>query len=231
MRMILIASALLVGGCASDAEAQDWRKALGAVIEENTDIDTSAITGGSGDGLTSGEIGAGLKEALTIGARAVGGQLSAADGYFGDDAIRIPLPGVLGDAQERLQPFGMSGPLDDLQLRMNRAAESAAPKARDLVVDAVQDITIEDAVGILNGGDTAATDYLKSKTSTPLAAAFKPYVETALSESGALQAVEGVADRYGASSLGADARDSLTEHAVDGALEGLFYYIAKEEAA
>ena len=118
--------------------------------------------------------------------------------YFGDPAVRIPLPGVLGDAQKRLQPFGMAGPLDDLQLKVNRAAESAAPTARKLVIDAVKSMTFEDAMGVLRGGDTAATDFLRRKTEANLRKAFRPYFDEALKTSGALTAVDGAVAKYGA---------------------------------
>ena len=87
--------------------------------------------------------------------------------------------------QSQLKQVGLSGPLDDLQLRMNRAAEDAVPAGKTIIVDAVKSITIEDAVGILRGGDTAATDFLRGRTENNLRGLFTPYVESALNESGA----------------------------------------------
>ena len=181
--------------------------------------------------MTQGEITAGLKEALTLGANTVGDQLSKPDGYFRDVAIKIPLPNTLQDIQENLSKVGLSGPLDDLEIKINRAAEAAAPRAKTLVVDAVRSMTIEDAIGILNGGDTAATDFLKAKTSDALVQAFRPYVSDALDNSGAYRSVESVAGKYLPAGMVSGARDDLTDHAVDGALDGMFHYIAKEEQA
>lgn len=184
-----------------------------------------------GYGVSAFEADAGLREALTMGAELVATRLAQENGYFGDGEIRIPLPGRLRDVQSRLQPFGLSDPLDDLQLRMNRAAEASVPVARDLIVDAVSTITLEDAVGILSGGDTAATAYLRERTEASLMSAFRPHVAEALGQSGALTMVDSVSRRYGVGDLGTGLRESLVDHAVQYGLDGLFYYIAEEERA
>jgi hypothetical protein len=181
--------------------------------------------------LSKGDVASGLKEALTVASDLAGKRLSAKDGFFGDPAVRLPLAGVLGDAQKRLQPFGMSGPLDDLQLKVNRAAEAATPTAKKLVVDAVKSMTFEDAMGVLRGGDTAATDFLRKKTETGLRKAFRPYFDDALKTSGALAAVDGAVAKYGAGLVKTDAKTWLADNATTGALNGLFYYVAREEQA
>jgi hypothetical protein len=186
---------------------------------------------GDNQNLSKSDVSSGLKEALTVATNTVARQIGARNGYFGDAQIRIPLPGVLGDAQKRLKPFGMSGPLDDLQLRMNRAAETAAPTAQKLVVDAVRSMTIDDAVGILRGNDTAATDFLRKKTEPSLRKAFRPYVDKELASSGALTALDGAVSKYGAGLAPTDTHGWLADHAVTGALDGLFYYVAREEQA
>ena len=99
----------------------------------------------------------GIREMLIAATRAATGRLGRTNGFFGDSIVRIPLPGILGSTQRRLQPLGLSGPLDDVELRMNRAAESVMPVARDLVINAVRNLSISDGIGILRGGDTAAT--------------------------------------------------------------------------
>jgi hypothetical protein len=125
----------------------------------------------------------------------------------------------------------MAGPLDDLQLKVNRAAEAAVPTATTLMVDAVKSITIEDAMGILRGGDTAATDFLRKKTEANLRKAFRPYFDKALESSGALATVDGVVAKYGAGMVRTDAKNWLADSATTGALNGLFYYVAREEQA
>jgi hypothetical protein len=112
---------------------------------------------------------------------------------------------------------------------MNRAAESAVPQARVLILGAIRDMTIQDALNILNGGDTAATDYLRARTETQLQVAFTPYVRNALSNSGAFTAMENVASQYGVGGITSSLQADLTTHAVDLGLDGIFLYVAEEE--
>jgi len=184
---------------------------------------------GSQSGLTNLEIDSGLRQALELGATNVASQLGATDGFFGDSQIKIPLPGRLADIQDGLSKVGLSAPLDGLQLQMNRAAEAAMPEARKLVVSAVQSITLEDAVGILQGGDTAATTFLRGKTEASLRDAFTPYIQTALAETGAVQSLDSVASRYGLSAVSNDLRSDMTDHAVNFGLDGMFFYVAEQE--
>lgn len=187
---------------------------------------------GTGDqsGLSSFEIEAGLRQALTIGTERVADQIGVTDGYWQDPQIRIPLPGRLGEAQRQLAQFGLSGPLDDLQLRMNRAAEDAVPAGKAIVIDAVQSITIQDALGILNGGDTAATDFLRGRTEASLRTTFEPYVESALQSSGAYQMLDNVTTSQPLlQAYAGDFKSDLTTHAVNFGLNGLFNYLAVEE--
>lgn len=203
------------------AAAQDFGKIASDILHQKTPGDRG--------NLSKGEVNSGLKEALTTAANAAGKKLSARDGFMGDAAVRIPLPGVLDEAQKRLKPFGMAGPLDDLQLKVNRAAEAAAPTATTLMADAVKSMTIEDAMGILRGGDTAATEFLRRKSEANLRKAFRPYFDKALESSGALATVDGVVAKYGAGMVRTDAKTWLADSATTGALNGLFYYVAREE--
>lgn len=170
-------------------------------------------------------------------------RLGQYDGFFGDGVVRIPLPGLLGRTQDRLEPLGLSGPLDDLQLRMNRSAESVMPAARDLVVSAIRTLTINDGLSILSGGDTAATDYLRSRTETSLGGLLRPPMEETLTESGAygvLDDAAGLIDQrsglnrfFGggrsARSTAVDYREEVTDFAVEKALDGVFHYVGEEE--
>lgn len=224
-KVILGALALCVlpGGCETGAGG-DLGQVLGDVLGGIEGQGTSET------GLTTLEIDAGLRQALEIGAERVAGQIGVTDGYWKDPQIKIPLPGRLGDAQEQLGKVGLSGPLDDLQLRMNRAAEDAVPAGKRIVIDAVKAITIEDAVGLLRGGDTAATDFLRNKTEANLRATFTPYVETALESSGAYQMLDSVTSSTPILAVAAvDYKSDLTTHAVQFGLDGLFTYLAVEE--
>jgi len=215
---------LLITGCQTTGTSGsgDLAGVLGGVLGEMG-------AGQGAAGLSQYEIEAGLREALTIGTERVAADLGKVDGYFGDPQIRIPLPGRLGDIQDSLQRVGLSAPLDDLQLRLNRGAEAAVPQAKSLVISAVQSITLEDALGILQGGDTAATDFLRSKTESGLRDALTPHIESALQSSGAYTALDGVAQNNGLGALSASLRDDVTTSAVNYGLDGLFLYVAAEE--
>lgn len=218
---------LALGGCAADGTSPVLGDVLGA-IGAATGPSTGSSTGGP---LTAFEVDQGLRQALVIGTDRVVSRLGVANGYFGDPRVRIPLPGRLGELQSTLQRVGLSAPLDDLQLRLNRAAESAVPAGRDLIVDAVSSITLDDAMGILRGGETAATDFLRRKTEASLTAAFRPWLESELAEVGAFSALDGVSAQYGLTGLGTSLRASLVEHGVTYGLDGMFGYLAEEERA
>ncbi|MCD6075265.1 MAG: hypothetical protein K0Q70_2148, partial [Rhodospirillales bacterium] len=147
---------------------------------------TGSGSGSKAASLSDGEIGGGLKEALKVASQHVTGQLGKSDGYFKDPAIQIPLPGVLQQVSGPLKSMGMSGMLDELHLKMNRAAEQAAPKALNIFTDAVSKMSINDARGILSGPNDAATQYFKRTTSGNLTTAFKPIVGNSLSSVGAV---------------------------------------------
>lgn len=215
-----MALTLPLTGCEADG---DYGAVLGEVLG-------TMQTGGAQTGaLSMSEIDAGLREALIVGTNLVAGQLGQKNGYFADSTIRIPLPGRLGEFQRNLQQIGLSGPLDDIELRMNRAAEAAIPQARDLVVGAVRSITIEDALQILNGGDTAATDFLRGRTENQLRDAFAPHVNSALSQSGAFTAIESFAGNNGMGGISNQLQADLSTHAVNYGLDGVFHYVALEE--
>lgn len=211
--------ALLTSGCAETGTNAELGRVLGEVLG------SPAAQGP----LTQAEIDAGLREALTVGTNLVASRLGQTNGYFGDPKVRIPLPKTYRSIQTNLAKVGASGPLDDLELRMNRAAEAAVPQGKQLILAAIREMTIQDALNILNGGDTAATDYLRAKTETKLQAAFTPYVRDALAESGAFTSLENVAGQYGVSGVTSGLQSDLTRHAVDLGLDGIFLYVAEEE--
>lgn len=188
---------------------------------------------GGGAGLSQADIGLGLKDALKVATRKVVGQVGRADGYFGDPAIRIPLPGPLERVAQPLRSFGAGFLLDDLSLRMNRAAETAAPRALDIFVDAATRMTFDDARGILTGPQDSATQYFRRTTAAPLTREFRPIVGSALSGAGAMKAWQAVQGRVaqmpmlGQMAGGFD----LTDFTVGRALDGLFHYIGVEERA
>ena len=184
-----------------------------------------------GGALSNAEIADGLREALRVGTDRAVGQVGALDGYNTDPEIHIPLPGSLKDVQSVLQGFGMAGLADDLELRLNRAAEAAAPEAEALFWQAIDDMTLEDVQGIYNGPDDAATRYFQSKMTPPLAERMAPVVNDSLAEVGAIQSYDEMMGQYKTVPFVPDAKADLTDYVVEKGMDGLFHYVAQEEAA
>ncbi len=181
--------------------------------------------------LSDQEIGSGLREALKVGVGTVVSQVGAADGYNGDPRIHVPLPESLETVQKTLGRVGMSDLMDDLELRLNRAAEAAAPEARDVFWQAIEEMTLDDVRQIFDGPDDAATRYLERTMSDPLIQRMRPIVDASLSEVGAVRAYDNAIGQYKAIPFVPDAKANLTQHVLERALKGLFLYLAEEEAA
>ena len=174
----------------------------------------------------------GLRQMLKQGAEAAVTRVAKPDGYWGDPLIRIPLSKPMANVQKLLKPLGQSGLLDDLHLRMNRAAEAAAPVARALFVDAITSMTIKDATGIIRGGNTSGTDYLQRTTTPRLTTAFTPPMENAMQATGAVDYLDRAIKRNNLQGLvKTDAKTYLGTYAVGLALNGLFHYVGTEEIA
>ncbi len=192
--------------------------------------------------LSASEADGGLREALTNGAIAAVLRTGKLDGFWQDNKIKIPLPGTLGKLQKSLQPYGLSSSFDDLQLKINRAAENSAPKAKEIFVSAIKSFTINDAMSILQGGENAGTNLLKEKTKPQLISAFRPQMLDAIDKTGAGVSIGKIDKKYGAQlgslgnitgtkTQGQDLKSQLVDYAVSKSLDGIFYYIAAEEAA
>jgi hypothetical protein len=184
--------------------------------------------------LTQADAARGVREMLTLAANAATQRLGRPDGFFGDLRVRIPLPGLLAGAQRNLKPLGLSAPLDDLQLRMNRGAEAAMPAARRLLVDAIRGITLQDALSIVAGGDDSATVYLRGRTEPQLAEALRPPMQTALTSAGAFTALDRVTSspaltRFGLGDTSGRLRTQIITFAVAKGQDGAFTYLAEEE--
>lgn len=182
-------------------------------------------------GLTTSQIGAGLKEALEVGTVRVVDTLGREDGFNGDPLIRIPLPESLQTVQSALSKVGMAGTLDNLELELNRAAELATPQAKALFLDAIGALTLDDVMAIYNGPDDAATQYLRGQMSDPLAEAMQPVVDESLDEVGAAATYESAMSQYNALPFVPKVDADLTTYVVGKGLDGIFLYLAKEEAA
>ncbi len=179
--------------------------------------------------VSSADASSGLKAALEKGAIAAVGLLGVTDGFMGNDKVRIALPGYLNDAASWMKKLGQGKKVDELVLAMNRAAESAVPMAKELLVDAVKAMSVADAKSILQGGNTAATQYFSSKTREPLGAQFLPIITQATAKVGLVDKYNAVAGK--ASKLGlVKPQDASLEHYVTGkSLDGLYWMIGEEE--
>ena len=182
------------------------------------------------DPLTIGEIGAGLKEALRIGTENVVSRLGQFDGFNADAAIHIPLPEDFKKVKKVLNKIGMPGLLDNLELKLNRAAEVATPKAKKLFWLAITEMTLDDVKAIYKGPEDAATRYFQRKMTPPLAKQMRPVVEESLSEVKAIQSYDTVMKQYQSIPFVPDVKADLTGFVVEKGMDGIFYYLAREEA-
>lgn len=190
-----------------------------------------SVTGGSGaGGLSEKEIISALKDALRIGSDAVTSSLGKSGGYLNDPKVHIPLPDHLQKVQDVLQPLGFGGLGEDVETRMNQAAEAAMPQARTILTDAVSQMTLEDARGILEGPDDAATQYLEKASGSSIENALRPIIDDTLREVGAVQALDSMMGQYDSIPFMPDVKGELTDHASAAALDGLFAYLAVQEA-
>jgi hypothetical protein len=179
--------------------------------------------------LDSNTIIAGLKEALNVGARNGVSSVSKLDGYFGNPLVKIPVPQNIEKIERTLKRYGMGKEVDKFILSMNRAAEKAAPKALSFFIDAVKEMTIPDAVKILRGKDTEATDFLKSKTYDKIYGAFRPEVSSAMNEVGVTRSFKEMMDKTRAIPLLKKESVDLDQYVTSKALDGLFVMVGQEE--
>ena len=219
LRRCIVWAALVVLGTAGAAPAEDswWKRG-------------SDLLGRAGAGQGS-DISAGLKEALRVGTENVVAQLGRPGGFSNDPAVHIPLPSSLGTVQRGLDGIGMSSLLDELETKLNEAAEVATPKAQELFVDAISEMTLDDAMGIYNGPDDSATRYFQKKMSRPLAEEMAPVVEDSLSDVGAVKQYDAVMGQYESIPFMPDAKADLTSYVVEKGMDGIFHYLAQQEAA
>lgn len=172
---------------------------------------------------------AGIKEALAVGTERAVKSLGRANGYFGNAAVKILMPSSLQKVAEVAKMAGYQKQVDEFILSMNRAAEAAAPLAAKYFGDAIRDMTLDDVRGILGGGNTAATDFFRRKTSDKLYAAFKPVVSQKVNEVGATKAYKDLIGRYQAVPLMGGQSLDLDDYVTRKSLDGLFTVVGQEE--
>jgi hypothetical protein len=197
-----------------------------AGLLDNLFKDVGRSPGGDHD---EGTTISGLKEALSIGTGNAVKSVSRVDGYFGNSLIKILMPEKIRKVADVLGRLGFQKEVDDFILSMNRAAEKAAPKAAAIFGGAIKEMTIDDAFGILNGGDTAVTDYFKNKTEGKLYESFKPVISSSMGEVGVTRSYKAMMGRYDTIPFVDKQSLDLDHYVTTRALDGLFYMVGQEE--
>lgn len=179
--------------------------------------------------LTTDEVGGGLKEALINGVSKGADLVSLTDGYFKNPEIKIPFPPDVKKVEDKLRQMGLGNKIDEFVLTLNRGAEEAAKEAKPIFINAIKQMTIDDAWGILKGSPDAATQYLKRTTSTQLKEKFSPVVQAALDKVSATKHYSEVINTYNKVPFVEKVNPDLNDYATTKAIEGLFVMVAKEE--
>jgi hypothetical protein len=184
---------------------------------------------GQQSGLSDAKIGSGLKEALKVGTENTVNLTGKTDGYFLNQAIKILMPEKLRNFEKGLRAVGYGPQVDEFVLSMNRAAEQAAPFAKQIFWDAIGEMTFEDAKNILSGHETAATDYFKSKTTDKLTVAFRPPVDQAMNDVGVTRQYKELVGRFQTIPFVKSESFDIDHYVVSKALDGLFHVLGEEE--
>jgi hypothetical protein len=213
-RILIAACALLFASAGASAQLEQLGKALGLDSKSN---------------LGDTKIASGLKEALRVGAENAVKLTGKTDGYYRNEAIKILLPKNVRSLEKGLRAMGGGAKIDEFELSMNRSAEAAAPEAKKIFADAILKMSIDDARKILNGGDTAATDYFKSKTTAELTTAFRPIVEKSMDKFTVTQQWNALVGQFQSIPFTKSPSLDINQYVVGKALDGLFFMLGQEE--
>lgn len=219
---------LLVAGAALSVTASaQGLKGLIKKVSKDSSLN-KVISANAGASLSQADIVNGLKEALSVGTNNGTTKLSAVDGFFKDAALKILMPAEAQKVEQKLRAIGLGKQVDNAILSMNRAAEDAAKSAASIFLNAVKGITIQDGLGILQGGDFAATHFLKDRTTAQLTEAFRPVIEASLQKVNATKYWKTLFTTYNAVSK-EQVNPDLTAYVTEKAMTGIFYQIGLEE--
>lgn len=224
---LLIASLFAAG---MQAKAQNANELLNSLFGNKNQQNNTSGTNSAGN-LSNAQVVSGLKEALRIGANNAAGKLSVTDGFFKNAAVKILMPPEVQQVEKTLRSVGMGSLVDKAILSMNRAAEDASKQAAPIFVNAITTMSLQDGIGILTGGNNAATNYLKLRTSDALTQAFRPIIQNSLQKVGATNIWKTVFTTYNQLPLvSRKVNPDLSSYVVQKAMDGMFYSIAQEEA-
>jgi hypothetical protein len=228
MKAKVLVTAVVFSQCLLISQAQaDW----GAMLDDLKDAGKTLLPGAEQQtSLDTSTVISGLKEALSIGSKRAIDTISQTDGYLGNPSIRIPLPPQVENVGKLMRQFGMSDLADNFETSMNRAAEQAAPEATSIVIDAIKNMSFDDARQILNGPDDAATQYFREQTSDRLTRLFRPRIEQSLDQVGSTRYYNQLTDQVASVPVvGENINLDLPDYVTEKALDGLFTMIAVEE--
>ena len=180
-------------------------------------------------GLSNADASSGVKAALEQGALAAVALLGQSGGFLNNPSVRIALPGYLNDAAQMMKRFGQGKRIEELETSLNRAAEAAVPMGKDLLIGAVQSMSVTDAKNILTGGDTSVTQFFSSKTRAPLGEKFLPVVTQATSQVGLAQQYNAFAGKAVGFGLVKKEDARIEDYVTGKTLDGLFTVIGEEE--
>ena len=230
--LLILSTAALLSLNSTLAYSSWWDKGADLLKEvQEKAPETLPSSSSNVSALSSEDLQKAFKEALTQGSETVVNQLSLKDGFNSDKAIHIPLPKSLKTAKSMLDKVGMGSLMDDLELKLNRAAEAATPEAKALFVNAVKDMSFEDVQKIYSGPQDSATQYLRSKTGADLQEKMRPIIETSLNSVGAVSAYDKAISEYKDLPFVPNVKADLLKHVTEKGMDGMFFYLAKEEAA
>ena len=180
-------------------------------------------------GLSNADASSGVKAALEQGALAAVALLGQSGGFLNNPSVRVALPGYLNDAAQMMKRFGQGKRIEELETSLNRAAEAAVPMGKDLLIGAVQSMSVTDAKNILTGGDTSVTQFFSSKTRAPLGEKFLPVVTQATSQVGLAQQYNAFAGKAVGFGLVKKEDARIEDYVTGKTLDGLFTVIGEEE--
>lgn len=217
MKVHIVTVVVLLCTLALPAEAQ-WKKILGKITSKENPA-----------ALSNEKIASGLKEALRVGTENTVKETGREDGFLGNGIIRLPLPENIRKLEKTLRAVGQGKRVDEFVVSLNRAAERAAPAAKEIFWEAILQMTFSDVQKIFKGGDTAATDFFREKTGPRLSEAFLPVVQEATEEVGVTREYKKLTDAARSVPFVRVEMTDIDEYVVGKALDGLFYVLGEEE--
>jgi len=230
LAMVAIIASSCVAGPTLSAHAQSWLDSASDALKSLGGGTSGGDTSGAG-GLSEATVADGLREALAVGTERVIGQLSADGGFLKDPAVHIPLPDDLKRAQSMLEGVGLGAYGQEVETRLNRGAEEAMPEAGQILGNSIRQMTLADAKAILNGPQDAATQFFRRTAGPAIEGKLRPIIESSLNQVGALSAADTMLSQYKALPFVPDVKGDLVTHATTEAMDGLFLYLAEEEAS